>query len=211
MPGSRIDQLLIATTACLLLALGGIGWLFVQSGSSQNDLATQEQELAAAELEGEPALAGASVAPLEASSVVVDVEGAVQQPGVYELGPGSRVGDAIAAAGGYSGTVDLGAASHQLNLAQVLQDGQKVLVPALSATADQDQPAEPEGGADGLVNLNTATAAELEELPGIGPVTAERIIAAREERPFSSLDELVERDVINRGQLEDIRDLATVS
>ena len=66
------------------------------------------------------------------------------------------------------------------------------------------------GGGGGLVNLNTASPEALEALPGIGPVTVQKIVAARQERPFATLEELVERQVMNRGQLEDIRDLVTL-
>ena len=59
------------------------------------------------------------------------------------------------------------------------------------------------------MNVNTATPEELEALPGIGPVTVQKIVAARAEQPFATLDEMVEREVIDRGQLEDIRDLVT--
>jgi DNA uptake protein ComE-like DNA-binding protein len=60
-----------------------------------------------------------------------------------------------------------------------------------------------------MVNLNTATPEELEALPGIGPVTVQKIVAARQERPFASLEDAVQRGVINRGQLEDLQGLAT--
>jgi competence protein ComEA len=113
------------------------------------------------------------------------------------------VADALAAAGGYADSADLAAAAAQLNLAAVLVDGQQVVVPVLGA--------EPAAGGDpGLVNLNAATLAELEELPGIGPVTAGKIIAARDEQPFATLEELVSRDVLTSRQLEDIADLVTV-
>ena len=64
--------------------------------------------------------------------------------------------------------------------------------------------------ARGLVDLNSATPEELDTLPGIGPVTVQKIVAARTERPFATLEEAVEREVLNNGQLEKIRDLATV-
>jgi competence protein ComEA len=135
--------------------------------------------------------------------LVIDVEGGVQSPGIHRLPAGSRVADALAAAGGYAESADLAAAAAHLNLAAVLVDGQQVVVPVLGA--------EPAGGGDPeLVNLNSATQAELEELPGIGPVTAEKIIAARDEQPFATLEELVSRDVLTSRQLEDIADLVTV-
>ena len=65
------------------------------------------------------------------------------------------------------------------------------------------------GGGGGVVDLNTATPEELEALPGIGPVTVQKIVAARQEQPFASLDDAVQRGVINRGQLEDIQAVAT--
>ena len=214
MPRSRIDQLLLAAGACLVAVLAGIGWLLFAGAPPEPDrgaaqfVAGTSVPLASAPPAGDPTTAG---------SLVVDVQGAVLRPGVYELAAGARVGDAIAAAGGYDSTVDVEAAAETLNLASLLTDAQKILVPDIPAAAEHEAPAgadvETGGGtaAGGLVNLNTATAAELEELPGIGPVTAEKIIAARREQPFTSLEELVERDVLNRGQLEDIRDLAVVA
>ncbi|HSK93864.1 MAG TPA: helix-hairpin-helix domain-containing protein [Candidatus Angelobacter sp.] len=161
--------------------------------------------------------AGATVAPTN-SIVVVDVAGAVAVPGLHQLAAGSRIGDAIAAAGGYATDADLDAAEASLNLAQPLADGDQVRVPRLgeSASGVAEPAAQPAaaGGttADpgvGLVNINTATPEQLEALPGIGPVTVQKLVAARQERPFSSLDDAVQRGVIHRGQLEDIRELAT--
>jgi competence protein ComEA len=135
--------------------------------------------------------------------VVVDVEGGVVAPGIHRLPAGSRVADALAAAGGYAEAADLAAAAQSLNLAAEVADGQQIYVPVLGEA--------PVGsGGDGLVNLNRASQSELEALPGIGPVTAEKIIAAREEQPFSTLDELVSREVLTARQLEQIADLVTV-
>ncbi|MFN2484847.1 MAG: helix-hairpin-helix domain-containing protein [Candidatus Limnocylindria bacterium] len=212
MLGSRVDQVLIGAVSVLVLVLAGIGWLIVSRGAVTDALESQPVGVGflASEVATPPSLAVSS------GVVVVDVEGAVRTPGVYALTAGSRVGDAIAAAGGYDETVDLDAAATQLNLALVVEDAQKILVPRIETAAS-----EPSGGGDepdaasgasvdgGLVNVNTATAEELEALPGIGPVTADKIVAARREQPFASLQELVDRGVINRGQLEDIIDLAT--
>jgi competence protein ComEA len=146
--------------------------------------------------------------------IVVDVEGGVRAPGVRELPAGSRVADAIAAAGGYADDADLAATAATINLAQPLTDGEQVIVPRIG---DNAQPVgsiaaaagAAGGGGGGLVNVNTATPEELEALPGIGAVTVQKIVAARQERTFASLEEMVERGVIHNGQLEDIRELAT--
>jgi competence protein ComEA len=157
-------------------------------------------------------------------TIFVDVEGAVVEPGIRELPAGSRVGDAIAAAGGYGADADLEAAAATLNLAQPLADGEQVRVPRVGEV-QQVEPGPAAGGATGgaattgggstgggstgLVNLNTATPEELEALPGIGPVTVQKIVAARQERPFASLEDAVARGVIHNGQLEDIQGVAT--
>jgi competence protein ComEA len=149
-----------------------------------------------------------------AGDLVIDVEGAIEKPGVWRLPVGSRVGDAIAAAGGYSAQVDIDAATALLNLAAILVDGQQIRVPILgevTLSAAQPTPAgSVVGAAGGLINVNTASADELDTLPGIGPVTAEKIIAARQEAPFASIDELDERDIVGASTLEKIRALITV-
>jgi competence protein ComEA len=161
---------------------------------------------------------GSSGQPATASGTIfVDVEGAVAEPGIRELPAGSRVADAIAAAGGYGTDADLQGAAAALNLAQPLTDGLQVRVPAIGdAPSIQASAAPPtagqgavSGAGTGLVDLNTATPEELEALPGIGPVTVQKIVAARQERPFTSLEDAVERGVIHRGQLEDIQGVAT--
>jgi competence protein ComEA len=148
------------------------------------------------------------------STVVVDVQGGVVEPGIRELPAGSRVADAIAAAGGYAIDADVEAAAESINLAQPLVDGGQVRVPRVGEGVAAAGAGDPVAGADGaaaggIVNLNTATPEELEALPGIGPVTVQKIVAARQERPFASLEDAVQRGVINRGQLEDLQGLAT--
>lgn len=138
--------------------------------------------------------------------LVVDIEGGVNLPGIHRLPAGSRVADALTSAGGYAEGADLAAAARSLNLAAAVVDGQQIYVPVLGETPGSGG----NSGGDGLVNLNRASQSELEALPGIGPVTAERIIAARTERPFATLDELVTREVLTARQLEQIADLVTV-
>ena len=142
--------------------------------------------------------------------LLVDVAGWVRSPGVYEFAAGARIVDAIEAAGG----ARPGAALELLNLAAPLADGTQVLV-VKAGQAPAVAPA-PGGGTapgavGGLVNLNTAGAAELETLPGIGEVIAQRIVDHRTANgPFASVDELLEVSGIGEAILGSIRELVTV-
>jgi competence protein ComEA len=147
--------------------------------------------------------------------VVVQVAGAVARPGVYSLPAGSRVADAIQAAGGYSMEVDPRTAETKLNLAAKLQDAQLIAVPRRGETASGSSGAGGGSGTGvsvepGLVNLNTATAEQLDTLPGVGPATAQKIIASREEKPFAKVDDLATRKIITATTLGKLRSLVTV-
>jgi competence protein ComEA len=155
------------------------------------------------------ALPSGSAAADTSGTLVVDVEGGVARPGIVQLPNGSRVADAIAAAGGYSPLADLAAAATQINLASALHDGQQVLVPLQGSGGAGASSAGGSGGG-GLVDLNSASADALDALPGIGPVTVQKIIAGRTDQPFRTLEELVERQVMTSSQLEGIRDLVTL-
>ena len=141
--------------------------------------------------------------PAPSTALVVDVAGAVARPGLHRLDAGARVGDAILAAGGYAPRADLTAASLQLNLAQPLEDGAKVLVPQLSV----DRISAPAPVDDGRIDLNTAGQSELESLPGIGPVTAGKIIDARESRRFGAVRDLRSRSIVGESVFADIKSL----
>ena len=158
------------------------------------------------EAETGPAIAAPSASPSASAPVLVDVAGWVRSPGVYTFEAGSRVIDAIEAAGGARSGAELSA----LNLAAPLVDGTQVLVPK-AGEAPAPGVAPPGGAPVGLVNVNTATAAELETLPGIGEVIAQAIIDHRTENgPFASVEELLDVSGIGDATLENIRELVTV-
>ena len=140
--------------------------------------------------------------------VVVDVVGAVAAPSVVRLAAGSRVVDALAAAGGATAEAQLGA----LNLARVLVDGEQIVVPAVGGPARRCRAGTGGRAASGddRVDLNAADAAALDALPGIGPVLAGRIVAHREDGPFTSVDELADVAGIGPTLLDRLRDLVRV-
>lgn len=146
----------------------------------------------------------ATVVPI----VVVHVVGEVVSPGLVELLPGARVADALEAAGGTTTEADLAA----LNLAREVVDGEQVRVPAPGDLLPnlQDEVSGPAGPGQVLVNINTANASALEELPGVGPVLAARIVGHRDDNgPFASVDDLVEVSGIGQAVLDGLRDAAT--
>ncbi len=151
----------------------------------------------------------------------VHVSGAVMAPGVYEMREGDRVMDAIAAAGGVQADADLGS----INLALRVQDESHYHIPALgefpavsapestsAASSSVRAPSQRDSPSVSLIDLNTATGQELETLPGIGPVMAERIISYREVNgPFASVDDIENVPRIGPKTLESIRPLVTVA
>lgn len=149
-----------------------------------------------------PVLAAPTVAattPTPKPRVTVHVVGAVASPGMVSLPEGARVADAIASAGGMRGDADPG----ELNLAEPVADGAQVKVGTAAAPGGEVRGAAAPGGGGAAggtgpkVDLNTATAAQLEQLPGVGPVTAQRIVAWREQHGrFSRVEELQEVDGI---------------
>lgn len=173
----------------------------------------------ASERAARPASDGARPRPVEVrraggGRVTVDVAGAVRRPGVYRLGPGARVGDAVRRAGGPTRRADLTG----INRAARLEDGRQVIVPArLTASAAGvggagAVGAGAPGGATGQpVNLNTATLVQLDALQGVGPGIAQRILDYRQEHGgFGSVDELDQVPGIGEGRMAALRDLVRV-
>ena len=190
-------------------------------------VATGPPGSAAAPGPADPAATGppdpADPAGAPAGRIVVHVVGAVVSPGVVVLADGARVADAIAAAGGAASDAD----TEQLNLARVLGDGEQVRVPHVGEQLAAPDPAPSPPGASGggaaagasggrapaagPININTASASELEALPGIGPALAARIVEYRDGHgPFASVDDLTDVPGIGPAKLEALRSQATV-
>jgi competence protein ComEA len=190
---------LIGLVALLAVTLGGAGLWYVRSLPRPVEVAAVPS--------GGTASTPASASPSPEVVVLVDVAGWVRRPGVYEFTEGARVIDAIDAAGGARS----GAVLEALNLAAPLTDGTQILVPREGQEGVAPAPVTGGAVAGGLVNVNSAIATELEELPGIGEVIAQRIIDYRTENgPFATVDELLDVSGIGDAILESIRELVTV-
>ena len=144
-----------------------------------------------------------SAPPKTAKPLYVDVVGAVRRPGLYRVHAGARVADALARAGGPTGKADLDV----VNLAALLADGEQVVVPR-RGTATSAVAGGPPVAASGPVHLNSATLEQLDALPGVGPVTAQKIVDYRTQHGgFGSVDELDAVSGIGPARLADLRPL----
>ncbi len=196
--GAIIALLVMPTTGGVIIDARDTGTMLEAGGGTVTGAATMEDP-------------GRAVADGPAP-LVVDVEGAVARPGLVHVPVGGRVGDALSLAGGFAPDADLAAAAETLNLAQVVTDGLKIMVPAIGDARPPDARGAP-GAADvpgsGPVDLNHATEAALDALPGVGPATIAKIVAAREEAPFRSVDELHSRGIVGEATFAKLRDLVT--
>jgi len=146
----------------------------------------------------------AAAKPAAAKLFVVDVAGAVRRPGLYRLRSGSRIDDAIVAAGGATGKAQLDA----VNLAAPVADGEQVVVPGRGAGGAAAPPPAAGSSPSAPLDLNTATAEQLDALPGIGPVTAQKILDYRQAHgPFRSVAELEAVPGIGPGRLAQLKGL----
>lgn len=137
--------------------------------------------------------------------IKVDVQGAVNKPGVVELIKGARIEEAIEKAEGYSEKVDLDLVAKNVNLAAKLIDGQKIYIPVQSETPKTFLVENLENNS--LVNVNNANLSELDDLPGVGKVTAQKIIDGR---PYERVEQLLEKKIVGKNVFEKIKDLISL-
>ncbi len=181
----------IALSLVLLALLAFAGRRLADSGA-----ATSPKPVPAAALE--PAT------PAPAAKVVVHVVGAVRAPGLYRLRDGSRVADAVARAGGATRRADLAG----VNLAAPVTDGSQIVVPRRAAPGAVPTAVAP-SAPPAKVSLASATLEQLDALPGVGPVTAQRILDYRQQHPFRSVEDLDSVPGIGPARIETLRDLVT--
>jgi competence protein ComEA len=201
----------VVAVAVTVVALVGGGWWLLRSPAPPTEAGLP---YAATTTTASAPTSVASRAPTTTATtpadLVVHVAGSVARPGVYQLPGGSRADAAVAAAGGPVADADLDA----LNLAAPLTDGERVYVPAAGevvAPALGGSSAAAPTTVRGPVDINRATVEQLDDLPGIGPATAQAIVAHREANgPFASVDQLEDVRGIGPAKLDAIRDLVTV-
>lgn len=205
-----------AVAALTVIALGGVVLAGAVVLRSRPHLAEVGPAVVVATGSPIPTVPGespaAGMAPAPATEIVVDVQGKVRRPGVVRLPAGSRVLDALRAAGG----ARPGVATTSLNLARQLSDGEQVVLEpsggvATGAAGGAAGAGSAGAGVGGQVNLNTATLADLDALPGVGPVLAQRILDWRAEHGrFSSIEELQEVPGIGPSTYADLKDRVRV-
>ena len=199
-PGRRGVKALAAVAAVVVLIAALIAW---RSRPRVEPVPPLEAGASLSEAAGPVPSSGAV-------QVVVAVGGKVRRPGLVRLAPGARVADALQAAGGAVPGVDVA----PLNLARKVVDGELIMVGVTpppgavpTATVGPGNPAAP----GGVVNLNTATLADLDTLPGVGPVLAQRILDARDAQGgFKAVADLRKVDGIGDARFEQLKDLVTV-
>lgn len=206
MKKKRISILILALMICALLLFIGCAsempeFMDVQSVVDDTDRQedTIQQEISAIEEAAEDE---------KSESVIVHICGAVVNPGVYELPPGSRIVDAVDKAGGLSVDAD----ESYVNLAAVPNDGEQIFIPTIEESVIMKQTRQETGVSSGKVNINTADKALLCTLPGIGDTRAADIIAYRQEHGnFSTIEDIMQVSGIKEGSFQKIKEMIVVN
>ncbi len=188
---ANIDKYKLPIALSILGAVLIIGGIFASGINKQSSSSASKQDFPKESL-------------VQATKMIsIDVSGAVLTPGVYQLKDGSRIEDAIKIANGFSENVNQEFVSKYLNMAQKLSDGSKVYVPGKGEEPPSQISAVAGTKSQGKVNINTASEAEIEALPGIGPVTASKIISGR---PYQQIEDLFNKKIVGKAVFEKIKD-----
>lgn len=192
---SSLSRRQLAAVAFFLLGFvllsGGLIYS-ITSSNSKNDITFESSQVQSASNE---------------AKITIDVEGAVINPGVYSLVSSSRVKDALIAAGGFSSNADRSWISKNLNLALKLSDAMKIYIPFQGESAVKGlNTTTGTISVDNLININSASLSDLDTLPGIGPVTAQKIIDGR---PYNSLNDLLTKKIVKSSVFQNIKDKIT--
>jgi len=194
------------------LSLGILGVIFLGYGLIQSIPASSEEDLVfTSASESSENVSG----KVNDSEITIDVSGAVNVPGVYTILEGSRIKDAIEKAGGLSDTADEEFVEKSFNLAALLKDGSKLYIPEIgesigsSADNSSTQVHQVVAGMEsqGSININSATESELDNLPGVGPVTTGKIIDGR---PYTAIEDLLNNKIVSKSLFEKIKDQISV-
>jgi len=191
------ELIILARKNIFPLGIGFIGLLLILGGLSQ---AYFERSKA-------PELVFEEAAESTDSEFIVDVEGAVMNPRVYELASNSRTVDALAAAGGLSSEADREYVEKNINLAGKISDGLKIYIPRVGEDILTGTSTTEVGSGGPVININTASSSDLETLPGIGDVTAQKII---EGRPYVSVEDLLNNKILGQATYEKVKDLVAL-
>lgn len=179
----------------VLLVFVGILSIFSSSGKAENDIIFESTKEATS-----------------SATIAVDIEGAVVSPGVYQLKSDARLQDGLIAAGGLSVAADREWVARNLNLAVRLKDGTKIYIPKAGESVSQKTQSvsgsvnQIIGTSEGLINVNTASLSELDKLPGVGPVTAQKII---DNRPYNDVNELLSKKIVGSKVFGEIKEKIT--
>lgn len=203
MEESLYSELLKKNIIPIVLGVGGLIFIaiglitvFSQSSNKSSDLQFQ----AGSSSKIEPQISSSQ------GKIVIDIEGAIIKPGIYSLSSDSRMHDLIVASGGLSAQADRDWFAKNLNQAQKLTDGQKVYIPRVGediSTAASTSVMGITSDSSTLIDINSASLKDLDSLPGIGPVTAQKIV---DNRPYSSINDLLSKKVVTSSEFEKIKD-----
>lgn len=201
-PNEEASQFTTQLRRLMPAILAALGVTLVAAGITINYIKTKQNNiLTGTTSENIATIAGEA----KTKTIKIDIEGAVQKPGVVEVPYDSRIKDVLISAGGLTAKADRIYLSKSINLAQQVSDGMKIYIPFQGEVTSQSvtQSISNTINQSALININDATASELDTLPGIGPVTAEKIIS---NRPYQKMEELVEKRIVSQSTFNKIKD-----